>query len=133
MFIKNIICDVDPNLKNAFSIAQSKWNDLKNCNGFMAQFGGWNSKNKHQAFITSVWENEEFYNNFMNNTHDLIVKNSNQNKTYISIKVTFHLSDKSEDDFVKSIQKSIKDKFFYIDTIKVLLVESWIVLDQKFK
>lgn len=126
MYVKTIICEVGTNLKRDFSIAQTKWDNLKNINGFIAQIGGWNNINNNQAYIISLWKNKETLTYFMNHFHDQLIENSQQNKTYQSIKIHYFNKNISLHQFKEAIDKN----FIIIDTKKILLENSWTILSQ---
>ncbi|SDL87774.1 YdbC family protein [Sediminibacillus halophilus] len=87
MIIKKISCHVPPEAKQVFSEQQAMWNALKQCNGFLGQFGGWEETNSYTASIYSFWETLDDYRHFMEHTHDSIVEGTNQQKTYNSISI----------------------------------------------
>lgn len=89
MIFKWIHCKVASDNKEAFSKAQSKWNAIAKAKGFVGQLGGWDTKDTFSAYIISLWEDQESFNNFMRNLHDEIVANNNQNKTYLQCNVNF--------------------------------------------
>ncbi|MFS0788269.1 YdbC family protein [Shouchella sp. 1P09AA] len=87
MFIKQILCQVKHNQKELFSNGQTKWNALKDVEGFIGQFGGWCDTEKDVAYIFSLWDNKNSYHRFMESEHDSIASNANQAGTVTSIKV----------------------------------------------
>ncbi|WP_169525223.1 YdbC family protein [Pseudalkalibacillus hwajinpoensis] len=86
MLIKNVICEVKEGHASSFSSGQERWKELKHCNGFIAQFGGW-SQNKRTATIIGFWLNRSSYNEFMKKYHDVIYEKTGQSGTFDSIHV----------------------------------------------
>jgi len=87
MYIKWINCNVSLHLKDKFSLAQEKWIRTKSAKGFVAQTGGWNSKDETEACIISFWENKYALQYFMTNFHDQIFIENKQDQFYSSIAV----------------------------------------------
>ncbi|WP_053220076.1 YdbC family protein [Virgibacillus senegalensis] len=101
MIIKKIHCKVDESAKDAFQYQQSQWQELKRCEGFLGQLGGWTEANPSAAVIFSFWENKDAYQYFMDYIHDEILNKTAQAKTYHSISITlfekqFSLSTKAD-------------------------------------
>ncbi|MCY9186345.1 YdbC family protein [Bacillus halotolerans] len=98
MLIKKIVCGVDAANAEAFSNAQSQWGALSHVNGFIKQTGGWRktADGLFTAEITSVWENREAYDAFMENEHGIIYKEIEQKGTILSIEVTLSQVDAEE-------------------------------------
>ncbi len=120
MLIKWIICIVEDHKKQAFSYAQEKWSETEKSNGFIAQVGGWDLKNKNEACIISLWESRKSLNNFMTNTHDTIFNRIKQDKTYTTIEVKYFDSANSISDNYELLKEEIKDsKYLRIETLKV--------------
>jgi len=92
MYIKWIVCDVIERQRENFSIAQNEWYKTKKAGGFIAQAGGWDSKNKNKACIISFWKNKESLDFFMKNTHDIIFNKNEQVNTYSAITVSYFKS-----------------------------------------
>ncbi|MGR3778295.1 DUF4937 domain-containing protein [Bacillus paramycoides] len=84
MLLKTIFCKVEEEKREMFSDAQEKWRDLQHLDGFHGQFGGWN---EDEACVYTLWEDRNAYQSFMNDTHDAIFLNSNQEGTYISCNI----------------------------------------------
>ncbi|MFJ8414053.1 DUF4937 domain-containing protein [Bacillus paramycoides] len=80
MLLKTIFCKVEEEKREMFSEAQEKWRDLQHLDGFHGQFGGWN---EDEACVYTLWEDRNAYQSFMNDAHDTIFLNSNQEGTYI--------------------------------------------------
>lgn len=115
MFIKWIVCEVKENLKKDFSIAQEQWIETQNCDGFYAQVGGFDLKNKNIAYIVSFWDTEQSLKLFMKNIHDKVILNSNQAEFYNSINVRhFTLSSKIENEFKVLVDTLSKSKFLQV-------------------
>lgn len=87
MLIKWIRCQVEPQTKELFSLAQERWSDLLGLQGFLGQAGGWNAANPLEACIVSFWQNEESYQLFMGKAHDVIYATTGQAHTYSRIEV----------------------------------------------
>ncbi len=92
MYIKWIVCYVKYDKKQEFSIAQEKWHKTDIVKGFIAQTGGWDSKNKNIACIISFWKSKIHLENFMKNIHDNIFDENKQVDTYNSITVQYFSS-----------------------------------------
>ena len=86
MYAKLIKCDVAKNQKQVFSAGQQAWKETANANGFIKQFGGWNSD---QAVIVAFWEDKNSIKHFMNTLHDPIAAKANQADTYTTINVSY--------------------------------------------
>ncbi|PGM53698.1 DUF4937 domain-containing protein [Bacillus cereus] len=84
MLLKTIFCKVEEEKREMFSEAQEKWRDLQHLDGFHGQFGGWN---EDEACVYTLWEDRNAYHSFMNDAHDTIFLNSNQEGTYISCNI----------------------------------------------
>ncbi|MED0964137.1 DUF4937 domain-containing protein [Bacillus paramycoides] len=84
MLLKTIFCKVEEEKREMFSEAQEKWCDLQHLDGFHGQFGGWN---EDEACVYTLWEDRNAYQSFMNDAHDTIFLNSNQEGTYISCNI----------------------------------------------
>ena len=89
MYLKWIVCKVKENEKQNFSEAQGKWERTSEANGFIAQTGGWDLKNKNEACIISFWESKEFLEVFMKDLHNEIIKDNKQANTYSEIFVEY--------------------------------------------
>lgn len=89
MYIKWIVCQVNPNHIDSFSKAQEAWFELKTKKGFIAQTGGWNEINKNEACIIAFWENKDCLNYFMKEFHDKITEKNNQLITYEDIVIDY--------------------------------------------
>ncbi|MEJ2196298.1 MAG: DUF4937 domain-containing protein [Ignavibacteriaceae bacterium] len=110
MYIKWINCNVSLHLKDKFSLAQEKWLRTKSAKGFVAQTGGWNSKDETEACIISFWENKYALQNFMTNFHDQIFIENNQDQFYSSIAVDHfnsNLTLEGEVEHFEQMQKEI--------------------------
>ncbi|MNW30654.1 hypothetical protein D3C74_75460 [compost metagenome] len=94
MLIKMITCKVRDDSKKRFHYAQTKWAELNNVSGFIAQVGGWNIVNTNEAVIIAVWETLEKYNLFMSKIHDQIIARSEQTSSYENIEVSLWKTDK---------------------------------------
>lgn len=92
MLIKEMKCEVEAAHKEAFSKAQSRWEELKYVNGFIKQAGGWrkNENGMFTAMVIGVWEDQQTYEEFMTNEHDRIYANTNQQGTFRSIQVKLY-------------------------------------------
>lgn len=85
MYIKWIVCKVKEHKKQNFAEAQEKWESTSDSNGFIAQTGGWDLKNKNDACIISFWESKEYLEAFMQGPHDEIIKSNKQINFYNEI------------------------------------------------
>jgi heme-degrading monooxygenase HmoA len=109
MFIKWIVCKVPLDLKDKFSFAQEKWIRTKSVNGFIAQTGVWNLKDDSEACIISFWESEDALKYFMQNLHDQIVSENNQDQFYSSITVNHYNSIINMDGKSSTLKEAIKN------------------------
>lgn len=89
MLIKSIRCQVDNQKKDLFSEGQTQWEPLGYMKGFLGQLGGWCEKEPNTAWILAFWENQSFYQQFMEEEHDRIFLDSGQGNTYDAITVDF--------------------------------------------
>lgn len=107
MLVKWIRCNVPENKKAMFSQAQEQWDILKNSDGFLAQVGGWDRKHTSQAAILSFWRDNDAYQVFMEDQHNTIFKENEQESTYDSISVQIYekLQDINEQDILKLFSK----------------------------
>ncbi|ENQ3106453.1 YdbC family protein [Bacillus cereus] len=105
MLIKSIICKVSDEKKELFSAAQEQWGELNALDGFYGQIGGWDES---EACIVSLWENMKMYQSFMNESHDKIFNDNNQESTYTSCETELYQSlfDMSETPFVEALAHS---------------------------
>jgi hypothetical protein len=98
--MKLIRCTLTPNKRTAFSKAQQAWQDMRDCDGFIAQLGGWEitadnpkadniqSASPHlAATIVGLWQSEAHLRQFMALKHDDIFQQSQQQASYLSCKV----------------------------------------------
>ncbi len=88
--LKEILCEVDPALREAFSRAQEAWNALSGVEGFLGQIGGWLEEEPNRACILALWSDEPSYRAFLGGVHDAIVSRSSQAATYLRCTVTLH-------------------------------------------
>ncbi|HDX9578603.1 TPA: YdbC family protein [Bacillus pseudomycoides] len=102
MLIKSIICKVSDEKKELFSAAQEQWSDLKSLDGFYGQIGGWDES---EACILSLWENMKMYQSFMNESHDKIFYDNNQESTYTSCETELYQSlfDITDTSFIEAL------------------------------
>ncbi|HHT7236791.1 MULTISPECIES: YdbC family protein [Bacillus] len=84
MLLKTIFCKVEEEKREMFAAAQEKWRDLQHLDGFNGQFGGWSEE---EACVFTLWADRNAYQSFMNDAHDTIFLNSNQEGTYISCNI----------------------------------------------
>ena len=126
MYLKWIVCDVKKDKIQEFSAAQQKWGHITKAEGFIAQFGGWNVKNKLEACILSVWEHKYDLENFMKNLHDQIFENNRQLETYNSINVDHFYMESGMDskEVVEMIKKSkdliVSDYLFKSESVDTI-------------
>ena len=85
MIIKKISCQVHEHQKPLFSRAQEEWKEILPTAGFLGQIGGWSLSDPLTAIIFAFWEDEASYERFMNEDHDRVFHNSDQESTYFSI------------------------------------------------
>ncbi len=86
--LKWIVCQVPPELRNAFDQAQQQWQRLAAAAGFLGQIGGWDQRDPTQACILALWRDRAAYDRFMAQLHDDIVAQSDQRRTYTAIHVS---------------------------------------------
>ncbi|WP_051254560.1 YdbC family protein [Halobacillus kuroshimensis] len=92
MLIKLMKCKVSPEKKEAFSEAQASWSLLREIPGFLGQAGGWSKKHPDRAFIIAFWEDRHFYDAFMKDSHDEVLHQSGQERTYERLDVQLYES-----------------------------------------
>ncbi len=88
MFAKWIVCNLNPEQKNAFHLAQLMWQQISDSPGFIAQVGGWNMQ-QTQACILAYWHDAASHEHFFQNIHDSITEQNNQADSYLSSRVLF--------------------------------------------
>jgi len=88
--LKEILCEVDPARREAFSRAQEAWSALSGVAGFLGQIGGWVEGEPERACILALWKDEPSYRAFLGGIHDAIVGASGQTATYLRCAVTLH-------------------------------------------
>ncbi|WLR58681.1 DUF4937 domain-containing protein [Guptibacillus hwajinpoensis] len=91
MLIKKIVCNVREGQEATFSRGQERWIELRNDEGFIAQYGGWSEGNV--AIIIGFWKSTQSYNRFMNDDHDAIYLKTNQQGSIGSIDVQLEETD----------------------------------------
>lgn len=79
-----MICQVSEDNKANFSKAQEQWSKLQKIRGFCGQVGGWSNG---IACILGLWESLNIYQHFMQNIHDQIYFDNQQNLYYDSLSV----------------------------------------------
>ena len=89
MLLKRIVCNVEPECKQDFFIAQANWQKISQAEGFIAQIGGWNINNNKQACIMAFWQDKNHLDIFMQSIHDEIVAANKQENSYSSIKIDY--------------------------------------------
>ncbi|MGB8000410.1 MAG: DUF4937 domain-containing protein [Anaerobacillus sp.] len=87
MFVKMMTCQIKEGMGDTFSTGQRYWSELKDCGGFKAQYGGWSKEKDDVANIIGFWENDYYYQKFMDGQHDLIYEKTDQKGTIASIEV----------------------------------------------
>ncbi|WP_426455115.1 DUF4937 domain-containing protein [Paenibacillus sp. S-38] len=85
--IKCIKCRVPENVKPLFHQAQQQWNRLSNEQGFYLQVGGWNLSDSSEAIIIGMWVSPKEYYRLMDEFHDTVLTNSEQQRYYEEIDV----------------------------------------------
>lgn len=110
--MKLIRCKVATDKRAAFCAAQQAWQPMADCDGFIAQLGGWiiaadnpdadnidsaapslespdlNGESPAlDAIIVGIWQSEADLRQFMTREHDPILEQSQQQASYISCKV----------------------------------------------
>jgi len=88
--LKEILCEVDPALREAFSRAQETWSALSGVAGFLGQIGGWLEREPERACILALWKDESSYRAFLGGIHDATVDESGQAATWRRCTVTLH-------------------------------------------
>jgi hypothetical protein len=109
MIIKKVICHVKDGMDQTFSTGQERWADLRECKGFIAQYGGWSKDNV--ANIIAFWNDYQSYDNFKNLDHDLIYKRTNQKESIESINV------RVEDINVRDIYQFATEWLNHVDSV----------------
>ena len=116
MLIKKVICHVKDGMDQTFSTGQERWADLRECKGFIAQYGGWSKDNV--ANIIAFWNDYHSYDHFMNHDHDVIYKRTNQKESIESINVQV------EDINVRDIYQFATEWLNHVDSV---VYEKWII------
>ncbi|WP_161569621.1 YdbC family protein [Veronia nyctiphanis] len=78
--IKLIRCAVTEGQKESFSQGQSVWSELKGCDGFEGQCGGWSEDG--EALVLGQWRSKKHVSAFMESVHDALALKSHQQRTY---------------------------------------------------
>ncbi|NQZ07260.1 MAG: DUF4937 domain-containing protein [Algicola sp.] len=93
---KLIVCNVLPEQRRPFSIAQQAWHKTALSRGFVGQLGGWrqnqtepDNPSANQSVILALWQNRQCLDHFMNHLHDEIYEQSAQKNTYLNCKIAF--------------------------------------------
>jgi len=82
------MCRVPEEKRESFSRAQQQWSALRDVQGFVAQFGGWNAADPTEACIVGLWKDRVSYTAFMDNIHDEIYLSGGQQETFDRATVT---------------------------------------------
>jgi hypothetical protein len=110
--MKLIRCKVAAAKRQAFCVSQQAWQPMADCDGFIAQCGGWEAPWKltdwdnarlaapkaglpelhspitdSDAIIVGIWRSEADLSQFMAQVHDVIFDKSQQQMNYLSCKV----------------------------------------------
>ena len=98
--MKLIHCKVAADKRAAFCEAQQAWQPMADCEGFIAQLGGWGipagdadsndirlAAPDLDAIIVGIWQSEADLSQFMTREHDPILEQNQQQASYISCKV----------------------------------------------
>jgi hypothetical protein len=98
--MKLIHCKVAVDKRAAFCEAQQAWQPMADCEGFIAQLGGWGipagdadsndirlATPDLDAIIVGIWQSEADLRQFMALEHDPILEQNQQQASYISCKV----------------------------------------------
>lgn len=111
MLLKWIICTVPDEKQNEFSAAQCKWTVIKTASGFIAQFGGWDSRSG-VACILALWQNQAAYENFMTRIHDSVFTSTGQSMTCTSVSTTLFNCQLEIDGNAESVQAAVENVQF---------------------
>ena len=79
MFLKWIVCKVEPQQRDAFHEAQVLWNRIRTAIGLIAQVGGWSTSG--EACILAFWEDRSAYARFFEFIHDSVTDENDQAST----------------------------------------------------
>jgi len=74
--------------RQAFDRAQRPWAALGRVNGFIAQFGGWDTAKPDRVLLLALWHDLAAYDAFMRAEHDTIHEGSSQARTYENLETT---------------------------------------------
>lgn len=85
--LKWIRCEVRPDRREAFSLAQEAWASLARVRGFLGQRGGWCESHAGVASLFALWSNAALYREFMSSIHDSVFAESGQKGTFEKIEV----------------------------------------------
>ncbi|AWB45553.1 hypothetical protein DCC85_15985 [Paenibacillus sp. CAA11] len=119
MYFKWVECNVEIAKEDVFLTSQSKWRLLANVPGFVTQFGGWERTNSFlKAHIFGIWRDVNSYNKFMDEFHDEIFKQTQQDGTYESLEIRFgEVAENTEHFDLESIDRIVaefrENKAFY--------------------
>lgn len=116
MLIKKVNCDVHKGMEKNFSKGQERWADLRECKGFIAQYGGWS--NNKIANIIAFWDDSESYHHFIHHDHDVIYSRANQKESIESIHVQM------EDIHVQDIDQFATE---WLNHVGSLVNEKWTI------
>lgn len=97
---KLITCNVLPEQRRPFSIAQQAWQKTALSPGFVSQLGGWKqhtsssvhhsiNPSENQSIILATWQNRQSLESFMTHLHDDIYEQNAQKNTYLNCKIEF--------------------------------------------
>ena len=93
---KLITCNVLPEQRRPFSIAQQAWHKTAVSTGFVGQLGGWQQNSSstvdqatNQSIILATWQNHQSLEHFMTHLHDDIYEQSAQKNTYLNCQIAF--------------------------------------------
>lgn len=128
MLIKWIVCTVEAEARQAFSISQAGWGDLREVPGFIGQIGGWEKGDSPDACIVAFWKDEMTYKNFMENYHDRIYENNGQKGTYRAISVKLSSESWERSAVETLITSAISEGQLEWENRTILLESSWNVL-----
>jgi Domain of unknown function (DUF4937 len=86
MLLKWIVCQVHSEMRSAFSRTQDQWRSIENADGFVGQFGGWDTKNgRTDVCILGLWSSPSAYESCMRHLHDQVTAENQQERTYHQI------------------------------------------------
>jgi len=92
ILLKEIHCQVAPEARASFHLAQSQWSPVTDADGFLWQLGGWMSGSGNEALILAGWRDAAAHEHFLapGGLHDRILAENRQMSTMLHWEVQLH-------------------------------------------